>query len=80
MNEHLKHAFEVAQQLSNEAQYTIAVRILEEIEEIDAKDEEHEWNTIVSQPRVRQRLRELGRQALEEDRAGETEDGSFDCQ
>jgi hypothetical protein len=25
-------------------------------------------------------LRELGRQALEEDRVGETEDGGFDCQ
>lgn len=41
--------------------------------------EEREWMAIVSKPRVIRRLRELGRQALEEDRAGETEEGGFDC-
>jgi hypothetical protein len=73
MNEQLKHAFEAAQQLPDQAQAAIAARILEEIEE-------QEWEAIVSQPHVRQRLRELGRQALEEDSAGETEEGGFDCQ
>jgi hypothetical protein len=42
--------------------------------------EEKEWMAIVSQPRVIHRLRELGRQALEEDRAGETEEGGFDIE
>ena len=41
--------------------------------------EEREWMAIVSKPRVIHRLRELGRQALEEDRGGETEEGGFDC-
>jgi hypothetical protein len=41
--------------------------------------EEREWMAIVSKPRVIRRLRELGRQALEEDLAGETEEGGFDC-
>lgn len=41
--------------------------------------EEREWESIVRKPRVLNRLRELGRQALEEDEAGETEEGGFDC-
>jgi hypothetical protein len=73
MTEQLQHAIEALQRLPVDAQNAIATRILEEIEE-------QEWNTIVSKPRVQARLRELGRQALEEDRAGKTEDGGFDCQ
>jgi len=49
---------------------------LEEDEQLEV--EEREWMAIVSKPRVIHRLRELGRQALEEDRAGETEEGGFD--
>ncbi len=63
---------EALQRLPADAQNTIATRILEEIEE-------REWDAIISKPRVQARLRELGRQAREEDRAGETEDGGFDC-
>jgi hypothetical protein len=73
MTEQLRHAIEAMQRLPDEAQNAIAARILEEIEE-------QEWDAIVRKPRVQARLRELGRQALEEDRAGETEDGGFDCQ
>lgn len=73
MTEQLRHAIEAMQRLPDEAQNAIAARILEEIEE-------QEWDAIVSKPRVQARLRELGRQALEEDRVGETEDGGFDCQ
>ncbi len=73
MTEQLQHAIEVLQRLPSDAQNTIAARILEEVEE-------QEWDTIVSKPRVQARLRELGRQALAEDEAGETEDGGFDCQ
>ena len=72
MTEQLQHAIEALKQLPDDAQNAIATRILEEIEE-------QEWNTIVSKPRIQTRLRELGRQALEEDRAGETEEGGFDC-
>lgn len=60
------------QRLPDDAQNAIATRILEEIEE-------QEWDAIVSNPHVQKRLRELGRQALEEDWAGETEEGGFDC-
>ena len=63
MTEQLQHAIEVLQRLPADAQDAIAARILEEIEE-------QEWDAIVSQPHVRANLRELGRQALEEDRAG----------
>jgi len=73
MTEQLQQAIEALQRLPSDAQNTIAARILEEIEE-------QEWDAIVSKPQVQARLRELGRQALEEDEAGETEDGSFDCQ
>lgn len=71
MTEQLQHAIEALQRLPAEAQNAIATRILEEIEE-------QEWDAIVSKPRVQARLRELGRQALEEDKAGETEEGGFD--
>jgi len=73
MTEQLQQAIEALQRLPSAAQNTIAVRILEEIEE-------QEWDAIVSKPHVQARLRELGRQALAEDEAGETEDGGFDCQ
>ena len=73
MTEQLQHAIEAMRRLPPDAQNAIAARILEEIEE-------QEWDAIVSKPGVKTRLRELGRQALEEDRAGETEDGGFDCQ
>ena len=72
MTEQLKHAIEAMQRLPAEAQNVIAARILEEIEE-------QEWDAIVSQPRVQKRLRELARQALEEDKAGKSEEGGFDC-
>ena len=72
MTEQLQHAIEALQQLPPNIQNTIATRILEEIEE-------QEWDMIVSKPHVQARLRELGRKALEEDRAGETEEGGFDC-
>jgi len=72
VTEQLQRTIEALQQLPANAQNTIAARILEEIEE-------QEWDTIVSKPHVQARLRELGRQALEEDRAGESEEGGFDC-
>ena len=72
MTEQLQHAIEALQQLPENAQNAIATRILEEIEE-------QEWDAIVRKPRVQARLREMGRQALAEDKAGETEDGGFDC-
>ncbi len=72
MTEQLQHAIEALQQMPADAQNAIATRILEEIEE-------QEWDAIVCKPRVQSRLRELGRQALEEDKAGEIEDGGFDC-
>ena len=72
MTEQLQQAIEALQRLPVDAQNAIAERILEEIEE-------QEWDAIVSKPYVRARLRELGRQALEEDEAGETEEGGFDC-
>jgi len=72
MTEQLRHAIEAMQRLPDEAQNAIAARILEEIEE-------QEWDAIVSKPHVQARLRTLARQALEEDKAGKTEDGGFDC-
>ncbi len=72
MTEQLRYAIEAVQRLPDEAQDAIAARILEEIEE-------QEWDAIVGKPRVQTRLRELGRQALEEDKAGKTEEGGFDC-
>ena len=71
MTEQLQQAIEALQLLPSDAQNVIAERILEEIEE-------QEWNAIVSKPHVQARLRELGRQALKEDEAGETEEGGFD--
>ena len=72
MTEQLRHAIEAMQRLPAEAQNAIAARILEEIEE-------QEWDAIVSKPHVQARLRTLARQASEEDKAGKTEDGGFDC-
>ncbi len=72
MTEQLQQAIEALQRLPAEAQNAIAKRILEEIEE-------QEWDAIVSKPHVQACLRTLGRQALEEDKAGETEEGGFDC-
>lgn len=72
MTEQLQLAIEALRRLPDDAQDAIAARILEEIEE-------QEWDAIVSKPHVRARLRELGRQALEEDQAGKTEAGGFDC-
>lgn len=71
MTEQLQHAIEALQRLPAEAQNAIAERILEEIEE-------QEWDAIVSKPRVQARLRELGKQAREEEKVGETEEGGFD--
>jgi hypothetical protein len=73
MTEQLQQAIEALQRLPADAQNAIARRILEEIEE-------QEWDAIVSKPHVQAHLHELGRQALEEERAGENEDGGFDCQ
>lgn len=70
MTEQLQQAIEALQRLPADAQNVIAERILEEIEE-------QEWNAIVSKPHVQARLRELGRQALKEDEAGEIEEGGF---
>lgn len=72
MTEQLQHAIEALQRLPADAQNAIAKRILEEIEE-------QEWDAIVSKPHIQKRLRELGKQALQEDRVGETENGGFDC-
>lgn len=72
MTEQLQEAIEALQRLPAHAQNKIATHILEEIEE-------QEWDAIVSKPSVQARIRELGRQAIEEDRAGETEEGGFDC-
>jgi len=72
MTGELQQAIEALQKLPDNEQNAIAKRILNEIDEI-------EWDAIVSKPHVKKRLRELGRQAMEEDRAGETEEGGFDC-
>ena len=71
MTEQLQRAFEIAQRLPDAAQNALAAHILEEIEE-------QEWDEIVSKSKVQARLRELGRQALAEDKAGKTEIGGFD--
>ncbi len=71
MTEQLQHAFAIAQTLPDAAQNALAAHILEEIEE-------QEWDEIVQKPAVRIRLRELARQALEEDKAGKNEIGGFD--
>ena len=72
MTEQLRYAIEAMRRLPDEAQNALAARILEEIEE-------QEWDAIVSKSHVQTRLRELGRQALEESKAGKTADGGFDC-
>ena len=40
-------------------------------------DEEKEWEAIVSKPHVRNALRRLAIEALQQDAAGETEEGGF---
>ena len=72
MTNELQQAIEALQKLPDIEQNAIAKRILDEIDVL-------EWNAIVSKPHVKNRLRELGRKAMEEDRAGETEEGGFDC-
>jgi hypothetical protein len=72
MTRELQQAIEALQKLPENEQNAIARRILNEIDE-------SEWNAIVNKPHVKKRLRELGREAMEEDRAGETEEGGFDC-
>ncbi len=70
MTEQLREAFERAQQLSDDAQNALAVRILDAIDE-------QEWDEIVSKPRVRQALRTLAEEARQQEAAGETEEGGF---
>ncbi len=70
MTEQLREAFERAQQLSDDAQNALAVRILDAIDE-------QEWDEIVSKPRVRQTLRILAEEARQQEAAGETEEGGF---
>jgi hypothetical protein len=89
MTEQLKQAFEAAQRLPDEAQRNMILERIEaaqqlsnavqseELERILDKIDELEWDAIVSKPYVKQRLLELGRKAMEEDRAGETEEGGF---
>ncbi len=73
MNDQINHVFVEFQQMSDDALKIVLERILDEIDE-------REWNVIVNKSHVKKRLRELGRQALKEERAGETEEGGFDCQ
>jgi hypothetical protein len=40
-------------------------------------DEEQEWEAIVSKPHVRNALRRLAAELLQQDAAGETEEGGF---
>ncbi len=61
---------ESAQQLSNDVRSEELERILDEIDEM-------EWDAIVAKPHVKQRLRELGRQAREDHLAGRTTKGGF---
>jgi hypothetical protein len=68
----LQQAIEALQKLPDNEQNAIAKRILDEIDEA-------EWNAIVSEPHVKKRLRELGRQAIQEDKAKETEEDGVDC-
>lgn len=70
MTEQLQRAFERAQQLPDAVQNALAARILEEIEE-------QEWETIVSKPRVQQKLLKLAEEAWQEYEASETEEGGF---
>lgn len=60
-----------ARQLSNDLRDKELERILDEIDEM-------EWDAIVAKPQVKQRLRELGRQAREDHLAGRTVKGGFD--
>lgn len=73
MTEQLRATYEQAQHLPDALQNELAVRITAMIEEF----EEQAWNAIVSQPHVLQRLRELGKEAREEHRRGETIEGGF---
>ncbi len=70
MTEQLRQAFERAQQLSDNAQNALALRILEEIDE-------QEWDEIVSKSRPRKVLRALAEEARQQEAAGETEEGGF---
>lgn len=75
MSEQLRLTYEAARQLPEDMQDELAARIAALLDEIK---QEQEWNTIVSQPRVQKRLRELAQQALAEEAVGETEEGGFD--
>jgi hypothetical protein len=70
MTEQLRRAFELAQQLPDDAQNALAARILEAIDE-------QEWDEITRKPCVRQALRSLAEQARRQEAAGETEEGGF---
>lgn len=45
--------------------------------ETDEEREEREWDAIVAQPRVKNALRRLAAEAMEQDARGETEEGGF---
>lgn len=66
MTEQLKKAFERAQQLPEKMQNMLAIRLLEEIEEL-------EWEQIVSKPHVRETLCILADEALGQYQRGETD-------
>ena len=67
MTEALRRAVELAQQLPDDEQDTIAQIILDEIEE-------REWDAIVSKPSVRAALESMAEAALKEHEAGQTRD------
>jgi predicted ATPase len=73
MTEQLRATYEQAQHLPDEVQNELAARIAELLEEI----EEQEWDAIVSQPHVLEKLREFGKEAREEHQRGETLEGGF---
>jgi len=66
MNEKLRQAIEAIQKLPDDDQTAIANRLLDELSE-------REWKEIVSKPHVINKLRELGRKAMQE----ESEEGGF---
>lgn len=74
MTEKLRTVYEQAQQLSEQTQDELAVRIEAMLDEIS----EREWERIISQPHVIQAIIELEEEAKRRHDAGETEEGGFD--
>ena len=67
MVDRLRAVVEEVEKLSDEEQEALAAILEEALAE-------REWETIVQKPHVRDALKRMAQEALEEDAAGETED------